>query len=233
MKHFIEAATDAASLVLFDPAALPDDFDRRRSEDPADLMAALHQEGKLWSIDSGGDGFFWLQICLAEPIPEELKANATDPERFETFPVPSGKVYFTGAEYAFQSDDSLLRQTPKMKAFAEVPPGTYRLLAYRMKYPEGFREEKLRDAVGPLAYFTYQSYGWMVIGAIAAVLALIFSYFNLPPEVWFGQILPVLGLVVLLPLLLGRQYGLAEARARWQTIQQEYPHYLAHLERVS
>ena len=102
-----------------------------------------------------------------------------------------------------------------------------------MKYPDGFREEKLRDAVGPLAYFTYQGYGWLAIGAIAAVPALILSYFNLPRDVWFSQVLPVLGLVVALPLLMRHQGGLLEARARWQSIQQEYPHYLAHLERAS
>lgn len=46
MRYQIEAGTDAAMLLLFDPTALPDDFDERSKEYPA-IVAHLTFKNSL------------------------------------------------------------------------------------------------------------------------------------------------------------------------------------------
>lgn len=48
MKYVIEAGTDAASLLLFDPAALPADFERRFQHDAVETLERLAGDGSAF-----------------------------------------------------------------------------------------------------------------------------------------------------------------------------------------
>ena len=49
MKHVVEAGTDAASLLLFDPHTLPEEFDAaNRDGDPTEILNDLHDQGRLF-----------------------------------------------------------------------------------------------------------------------------------------------------------------------------------------
>jgi hypothetical protein len=47
MRHVIEAGTDASSLLLFDPGALPEDFERLFQTGSAEILERLDREGKV------------------------------------------------------------------------------------------------------------------------------------------------------------------------------------------
>src|SRR5437764_2623979 len=148
MKHVVEAGTDAATVILFDPEAQPDDFDAQMQDQPADFLERLLAEGKVCSFETGADGFYLLHAFVDEPVPDELLKHAREPITVENFQVASGRVFFTGVEYAFRQDDSFLRNHPNMGKSFEVPPGQYRLAVYRTEFPDGRAEQRLRREVG-------------------------------------------------------------------------------------
>src|SRR5438046_665522 len=112
MRHVVEAGTDAAALLLFDPGALPEDFDSR--DDPADVLEQLTEAGRACWFDTGADGAYLLHAYVDEPVPPSLEPYTRDPITREAFAAPTGRLYFTGAEYGFREDDRLLRRYPHM-----------------------------------------------------------------------------------------------------------------------
>src|SRR5262245_55618691 len=101
MKHVVEAGTDAAEVLLFDPGSLPEDFDARIQDDPASLLERMMQEGRVCVTETGGDGFFLLHAYVNEPLPAELQRYAHELRVVERYLVSSGRVYFSGVEYVF------------------------------------------------------------------------------------------------------------------------------------
>src|SRR5713226_2505055 len=102
MKHVIEAGTDAACLLLFDPGALPEDFESRFHEDPTGLFERLTKEGKAYWINTGADGNYLLHVFVDEPLQMSLQPYAKNPICVDNFSVPTGRLFFTGGEYAFR-----------------------------------------------------------------------------------------------------------------------------------
>ena len=135
MRDVIEAGTDAASLLLFDPGALPPDFEDRLRAGSVEVLARLDDQGKVCWISTEGDGRFLLHAYVDEPVPAALRPYLRDPVVVERFPVPTGRLFLTGSEYAFRDDDQFLRQHPHMGGFCTIRPGAYRLTLYRGVYP--------------------------------------------------------------------------------------------------
>src|SRR5262249_8834820 len=152
-----EAGTDAAGVALFDPGALPGDFDLRIQDDPIELLEILQQDGKAFYTETGGDGAYLLHAYVDEPIPPNLQAHLRDPITIERFSIPTGHLYFTGSEYAFRQDDSFLRRYPHMGGSVAVPAGEYRLTIHRTEYPPDHLERLLRNETGTAAYLLHQS----------------------------------------------------------------------------
>ena len=123
MRVELEAGTDAATLLVFDPAALPPDYDRRRDHDPLELHEALAEQGRALLFETGADGIYRLHLYVDEPVPADVRAACQNPITVERFQIPSGRLYFTGAEYGFRRDDAFLRAYPQMGASAEVGAG--------------------------------------------------------------------------------------------------------------
>src|SRR5262245_7710284 len=159
MKHVIDAGTDAASLLLFDPRALPEDFDTATDPDPVGLLERMQGEGRAYWIDTHADGAYVLHTYVDEPVPESLAAHMRNPVVVESFQVPSGRLYFTGSEYAGAAVDAHLSRYPHMGGYLEARPGVYRLTVYETEYPEDLDEDLLRQEVAPGAFRLHQSMG--------------------------------------------------------------------------
>jgi len=231
MRHIVAAGTDAASLLLFDPGALPDDYDAQMQGNPGEMLERLSSEGRLRWINTGADGAYLLHAYVEEAMPESLRQYARDPITVEHFSIPSGQLYFTGAECGFQRDDSFLREHPHMGGAFPLPPGDYRLTLFRTEYPDGFHEELLRGRVTPLAYRLHQGMGCLVGVAVAAVIAAAVTLFLRPRGFWLRYILPPAILLAMLPFLARRLAPFREASRQVKELEREYPSIIAELHR--
>ena len=233
----LEGGTDIASMLIFDPAALPAGYDGHA--DPFDILKPLHDNGQVYWLKTNADGAYTLGVLLGEDLPEETVGFARSLETITRFQVPSGRLYFTGIEYGFHRDDSRLRKYPHMGAYLEIPPGVYRLTVYEMDYPEDFEENLLRRRLTERAFRHYSlmnSLGPLaVLGVVVSfvVLGLIVrsfwpSWSGLPP----GTVtMMILGLAALLPaLILSRSKSYREARQTDEAIGREFPGYWATLQ---
>lgn len=232
MKHVVEAGTDAAALLLFDRAALPEEFDARVKDVPIELFDELQAAGRVCYLEPGGDGGYLLHAYVDEPVPPALSRQAREPIVIENFAVPSGEIHFTGAEYGFRDDDSFLRKHPHMGHSFPVPPGTYRLTLYRTEYPEGELEGRFRGQVSPAEARLHGAMSGFVGLAVVSFLALAVSFLIRSREPWLGIVRPLLALFILLPWIVARLPPFRTATSRFQEMEREYPSIIAHLERV-
>jgi hypothetical protein len=231
MRHIVEAGTDAAGVALFDPGALPEDFDPRMQDDPIELFERLQRDGKAFYTETGGDGTYLFHAYVDEPIPANLQDHLRDPVTIERFSIPTGHLYFTGSEYAFRQDDSLLRRYPHMGGSVTVPAGDYRVTIHRTEYPSNHLEKLLRSETGTAAFFLHQSMGWFVILAVAAAIGMVFSYFAMARNEWLWYVLPAGVVLLALPFIVVRLGPYREARDRFKATQRAYPSIVARLER--
>jgi len=219
-----------ASLLLFDPGALPEDFDARTRGDPYELLEQLTEAGRAYWINTGADGAYLLHAYVDEPVPIALQPYLRDPLTAEAFAVPTGRLYFTGAEYGFREDDRFLQKHPHMGGAFTARPGVYRLKLWRTEYPDGLPEQLLRQQVSPWGYRLHQGMGWLVMTAALGFAGLSVAALLTPREVWLRYLLPVWGLLVLLPILVARLRAYREARERFRGIERQFPSVVAQLE---
>src|SRR5262249_3146827 len=156
MRFIVEAGTDAASVMLFDPGALPEDFDAQMQGEAADVLERMEEQGRACVIEMAGDGYYLLHAYLNDPLPEELRLHACQVKRIDNLAAPTGRLFFTGVEYAFRNDNSVLRPDPDMPNVIELPAGSYQLTLYRMEYPARFRKQRLHDCMNPRNWRAYR-----------------------------------------------------------------------------
>src|SRR4051794_33291842 len=231
MRQMIEAGTDAAALLLFDPEALPADFDRRTQADPPEILERLDREGRACWINTEGDGSFLLHIDVDEPLPGTLTPFVGHPEVLEAFQVPSGQLYLTGVEYAFREDDSLLRKYPHMGGSVSIPAGTYRLTVYRASYPKGLVEARFRDEASRWESRFWNSMRHLIPLAVAAWIGLVVIFFTHVRVPFPNFLAPLLGLIFALPFLVRQSGTYREAKEKYAELEREFPAIVAQLER--
>jgi hypothetical protein len=233
MIGVLEGGTDVASMVIFDPAAMPDDYDIRARNDPVEVIEHLAAEQSLYWLYTAADGGYNLGICLGDELPAQMASFARLLGVAARFAAPGGKLYFTGAEYAFRHDDSRLRKYPHMGACQEIAPGVYRLAVYEIDYPEDFYEALLRKRIPASAFRIYSLMDrLMPVGCLGAIL-LVFSILGLGWRLWSICLLPV-GLALLLPaIVVARTQLYREAKREALALEREYPNYLVGLQTVS
>jgi|GEM_PF-4902800 hypothetical protein len=133
-------------MVIFDPLALPEDFDERYKVDPTELVEVLEPQGRFFYHETHADGEYTLCLYQDEPVPEELERYAVEVTERPNFHVPSGYLWFTGAEYAAR-DDAIEGQV--VGSVLEIPKGTYRVRIMFMEYPENYVEDKIKNGLSP------------------------------------------------------------------------------------
>lgn len=233
MKHLIEAGTDAAAVLLFDPGALPEDFDQRSRDDAADAVMALAAEGRGCYVETGGDGAYLLHLYVDEPLPDRLRPFAGETTVVDALQVPTGRLYFTGAEYGFREEAALLRKHPHMGNYCVIRPDVYRLTLTQLEYPEGLEEEQVRRELSPGEYRLRKAMEGLGALGCVSVLALAVSFLIRSHEPWLGVVRPVLVVLILLPWIVSRLAGYRAARERAEAVEREYPWAAAHLEPLS
>jgi hypothetical protein len=230
----LEGGTDVASMVIFDPAALPEDYDLTSRGDPVAVIERLAEDQMIYWLYTASDGGYNLGVCLGASVPAELAEFAKHIGEAERFAALTGRLYFTGAEYAFRRNDSRLRKYPHMGACQEIPPGVYRMALYEMDYPEDFHEELLSKRVSASTLRVYSLMGFFAPVGCVATLVLVVSLFSIAwrsLSVWLSwsvAILPVCCLLLLLlPIGLSCTRTYRHAKRVHLAIQREYPAYLA------
>lgn len=231
MRCEIEAGTDAGLLLLFDPGAMPADFDRRTQADPAVVLERLKREGRAFGIDTGGDGSFLLHVHVDEPLPGSLAPFAREIETSDSLQIPSGRLYLTGVECAYRDDDSLLRKYPHMGGSATVPAGTYRLTVYRASYPKNLVEARFLAEASPWEYRLWGSMRPLIPLAVAAWISLVVIFFTQVRVRFPNFVAPILVFIFALPFLVRRHNLFRTARERYARLEREYPMFLVRLER--
>jgi hypothetical protein len=156
MKHVIATGTDAASVCLFDPSALPDDFDERVQEGPIEMLEQLAAQGRLWWCNTGGDGGYLFHVYADADVPDEVRPYLRDPHHAERFQIPSGTLWACGAEYVARDPVRGNANSPKgglgkfshMGGPCAVVAGDYAMTAWRAEWPQGLVERELEKQLG-------------------------------------------------------------------------------------
>lgn len=144
MRHCVSAGTDVAQLCFFDPKALPENFDAemRTPFRTGKLLEECNRNGRLFLINTGADGSYLLHAYVDEPVPDYLQPHLHDPITLPGFPVVSGTVCFSGAEYTYRDDDKQFRKYKSGGEFP-LPPGMYEIQFFRTKIPTERMHEEL------------------------------------------------------------------------------------------
>ena len=230
MRHVIEAGTDASSLLLFDPGALPGDFERWFQSGSVEILERLTREGRTCWITTDGDGGYSLHAYVDERVPRELERCAVELETIEEFHVPTGRLVFAGSEYAFREDDGFLRNHPHMGGSFLVQPGVYRLRLFRTQYPKHLVEQLFRNQASSWEYCLWMSMILLIPLAVAAWIGLVVIFFTTVHVPFPSFLAPLLGLVFAAPFLVRRLETYRLAKERFTSLEREHPALVAQLE---
>lgn len=120
----LEAGTDTAACVLFDPGALdhlaPADITETRTVHEAFL-------GNLLLLNTAADGSYSFRVYLDERPPPEVIGDARDEEPGRLLRVPTGVLRASGAEYLGRRASDV---PPNQMRSVKIPPGNYLVDAY-------------------------------------------------------------------------------------------------------
>ncbi len=101
MRHVMEASTDASSLLLFDPGALPASFDRDFQTGFVEILETLNRQGKLCWIAAEGDGKYLLHAYIGERVPESWNDVRSRQLRIMTSPYLLAGLFLRGRNARF------------------------------------------------------------------------------------------------------------------------------------
>lgn len=230
MKHVVEAGTDAASLLLFDPRTLPEEFDAANQDgDPTEILNDLHDQGRLFWINTDGDGGFLLHAFIDEEPPEEIRQYLRDPETTDQFTVSGGSIFFMGAEYGYRDDDSRFQRYPGMGGSFPVENGIYTVTLSRTEYPDGLHEERFRQRSTRTQQLVHGTFSTLMDLAVVSVIATIVAFFAASWATWYTYFLPIMVVAIILPMLVCRLPVFQTADAIWQAVNNELPSMVATL----
>ena len=231
MRYEIEAGTDAGSLLLFDPASLPADFERRFPSDSVELLERLTRVGHAFWINTDGDGAYLLHAYVDEPDPESsLGITCTTRRECWTFMSPRASSSSRVRNMRFANTPAFLEQHPHMGGSMAIHPGTYHLTVYRTAYPEGLLEDQFRSMVSAGEYRLWRSMTILVPLAIAAWIGLIVIYFTTARVPNHQYLSPVLALIFAVPFVVVWSRPYRSLKRRFRRLQREFPAFVARLD---
>jgi hypothetical protein len=225
MDRALKGGTDAGSMVVFDPAALPDEFDVRQSRNPISQLEDLMRAGRLYWLDPHADGSYTLGVYFGAALPERVKPFANTLGACDPLHIPSGRLFFSGVEYAFHTDDSLLRKYRHMGECAAVNPGLYRAEFFEFQYPEGFEETLLEGKLSPLQLRAFRCMNILAPAGCISVLGLVASLGLLHYSTWGLLAVACSFMLIALPILWSRLPAYRQAVAVQDEVEKEFPAY--------
>lgn len=231
MVHILSGGTSTASMVLFDPASLPADFDILVNDDPAAAVETAEERGQLVCLPED-DGGYLLHLYVDEEVPPYLAGHLQPKVCQSTLVVTSGKLCYSGIEYVHREDDTLLRKSPAGGEWASIPAGQYRTTVRTAYYPKGTLEEELRARISRAGWVIFrleQSLGdLMVIAFVALLGSLIVSL----GSVWNYYALGAAVVTSAVLFLLHRLPLYKRVSGEWTAVQRKYPKFLVVLKRL-
>jgi hypothetical protein len=226
MPKVVETGTDVAQLIVFDPAVLPDAYDRQSTQQ-MEVVRALHNAERIFYLETGSDGGYLFHVFVDEPIPEYLQPFLREPRTQSNFDAPSGRIFFSGLEYAFRSDDSRLRKHPHMGGHIEVRAGRYSLTMFRTEYPDEMMKDELQRKVDPRAFRLHQNMGFFIGIALLAAVVAVGTLFSLGTSTTSLFAVSVAGLFVAVPFIVSRLPSYRKTDGIWQDVVRQYPSLVA------
>jgi hypothetical protein len=230
MRYDLEAATDSAALLLFDPGSIPAELGRWPVYEAAECLERLDRAGTVCRIDVAADGSYLIQLYVNESMPGHLGARVRGPRRIEAFPVPTGRLCLAGLEDALREVVAPEPRRPAAGASAVVEPGRYRLTLYRLESPEGLVHEAFRAQAPRSEYLAWVSMKVLIPLAVAAWIGLVAVLFTTVRVPFPSLAAPILALVFALPFVVRRLEVYESAKQRFARLQREAPPLVALLE---
>jgi hypothetical protein len=230
MKQLAIATTEAGTLCLFDPAALPDDIRANAYASNLDYLQALARRGALHLVATGGEGRFLLHVYVDEPMPVDLAEQAVERSMLAAFPVPSGQVVVAGAEELSPDVATRLSRPPAPGPVIEISPGMYAVTLYRTAFGDDLRTARLAEHVGPAYAWVLRNLGWFIVPVATSAVLTVLSFFLF--SLWLDAILPFLVFFSLLLAVAAQLPGVRRARRTQQMLSSNYPSIVAVLRRV-
>jgi hypothetical protein len=174
MKLHARGGTKIGSLVLFWPELLPEDFDDRWDTEPnevlkevADAIYTIDLEAWAEFFPNEVDGEYSLTLYIDEAVPEELRNYCTLYGKYEELRI-AGEGFFSGLEFIFRHDRSLLDRQPRMGSPLQIPAGTYSGEVFKTEVPAEVYESWLREQAGEGAQRLWWVQTWFAsIGIVA------------------------------------------------------------------
>jgi hypothetical protein len=230
MRYEIEAQTDTASLLLFDPAALPGFSHLALQSGRGAFLEQLAGAGLACNIDTHGESSLLLHAYVDETIPANLWDHLREPRTVAEFQVPSGHLVLAGLEHAARDEERLSRTHPGEGNAISVRPGVYRLILYRTGFPAHVLNDRFLSAVPRWEWLLWHSMTLLIPVAIAAWIGLVVIFFTNVRVPFPSFLAPVLVLVFALPFAVRRMDAYASLKARYTSLAREYPALVARLE---
>jgi len=230
MRYEIEAQTDTASLLLFDPAALPGFPERAFQSGFSESLEQLTGQGLACGIDTHGESSLLLHVYVDETTPADLWDHLREPRMVAEFQVPSGLLVLAGLEHASRDEESFARRHPGEGNSISIRPGIYRLILYRTGYPANLLDSRFRSAISPSEWLLWHTMTLLIPLAIAAWIGLVVIFFTNVRVPFPGYLAPVLVLIFALPFAVRRMDAYGSLKARYASLAREYPSLVARLE---
>jgi hypothetical protein len=179
MKLFATGATEAATIGIFWPELLPEDFDQRLEDGKVlGQLEQLAQEELLIQCPCDADGQYTLGVWIDEPLPPELVPVAHE-RRWLRKQRIVGDTKFGGLEYAFKDETLVAAKYRALCGSVAIPPGDYEATLYETEVPDDVYEAWLVDKSSPAAKRLWDVQSWFaacgVVGMFVFVGALFFG----------------------------------------------------------
>lgn len=227
MKITASGGTDGASIVLFWPNHLPDDFDETSQDDPLPIIEGLRDEGKLIWFPCDGDGTYRVSIFVRTPLPDTLQAVCKQEECIPLLAV-KGEGFFGGLEYVFKTDRTLVEKYPSMLQPVAIPEGAYAATVYRTDVPDAVYETWLEDRAGRGAKRLWYVNTWLAAAAVIGALATVVGACVLSWAAWYW-VAEFAALSALAAIGLHRTPACQAVRQAKAEYEEEFPDYIVHL----
>ncbi|WP_165253377.1 hypothetical protein [Paludisphaera soli] len=233
MIHVLEGGTDAASMILFDPDSLPDDFDDRAREDPAAAIEAAAAAGRLCKLEPGSDGSYTLGVCVGEGPPAGLAGFLRPLSEADRFLVVGGRLHFAGIEGVSRQGAPSTAESSQGGDSVAIPPGVYRLRVQEADYSDEFLEGRMRErtSAAGLRLLAIMNRRLLPLGTFGTLAGFV-SLLILGWRDWRVTALPLCLAMVLPAIVVSRLRSYREARDAGRELSRDLPDYWAVLEPI-
>lgn len=147
MKLVANTTSEVGAVVLLDPEALPRGLVERTDDDLVGVLNELAGEGRLFWAETDFAEQASLHLYVDETVPPALFDYCESPVEIISFAVPSGTLWFTGAERVFP-DGASTRQLNPPRSGMTVRPGYYRARILTLEYPLDHVQRHVRGRIG-------------------------------------------------------------------------------------